>query len=185
MHDFSKTLTPFSDSEKALKIFADSQKIKVCGNSSNTKSEAAFFVSRDSSKKISGKCFRCNKNWHMKSSCTVKQRSFCKKFRYTESKCFQKSKLDKTSEKRTNFSQSCEFSFYCGSDCSKSKILILDSGCTSHIFCDKDFFVQLHDVSSKICVNANNSLSPVKGQGVGKVSLLDKRGISQVLILSD
>ena len=61
----------------------------------------------------------------------------------------------------------------------------MDSGCTSHIFCDKDFFVELHDVSSKICVNANNSVSPVKGQGVAKISLLDKRGVSHVLNLSD
>ena len=71
------------------------------------------------------------------------------------------------------------------SDCSKNKELILDSACTSHIFCDKDFFVELHDVSSKICVNANNSVSPVKGQGVAKISLLDKQCVSHVLILSD
>ena len=121
----------------------------------------------------------------MKSSCTVKQCSICKKFGHIESKCFQKSKLDKKPEKRTNVSQGCEFSFYCGSDCSKSKELILDSGCTSHMFCDKDFFVDLHDVSSKICVNANSSVSPVKGQGVAKISLLDKPGVSHVLNLSD
>ena len=111
VHDFSKTPTPFSDLKKALKNFADSQKLKDCGNSSNTKSEAALFVSRENSKKFSGKCFRCNKSGHMKSSCTVKQCSFCKKFGHNESKCFQKSKLDKKSENRTNFSQSCEFSF--------------------------------------------------------------------------
>ena len=184
MHYFSKTPTPFSDLKKALKNFADSQKLKDCGNSSNTKSEAALFVSRDNSKKFSGKCFHCNKSGHMKSSCTDKQCSFCKKFGHNESKCFQKSKLDKKSENRTNFSLSCEFSFYCGSDCSKSKELILDSGCMSHIFCDKDFFVERHDVSSKICVNANNSVSPVKGQSVGKISLLDKRAVSHVLNLS-
>ena len=63
--------------------------------------------------------------------------------------------------------------------------MILDSGCTSHIFCDKDFFVELHDVSSKICVNANNSVSPVKGQSVAKIFLLDKRGASHVLKLID
>ena len=183
VHDFSKTPTPFSDLKKALKNFADSQKFKDCGNTSNTNSEAALFVSRDNSKKFSGKCFRCNKSGHMKSSCTVKQCSFCKKFRHNESECFQKSKLDKKSENR--FSQSCEFSFDCGSDCWKSKELILDSCCTSHIFSDKDFFVELRDVSSKICVNANNSVSPVKGQGVAKVFLLDKRGVSHVLNLSD
>ena len=185
MHDFSKTPTPFSDLKKALKNFADSQKLKDCGNSSNTKSEAALFVSRDNSKKFSGKCFRCNKGGHLKSSCTVKQCSICKKFGHNESKCFQKSKLDEKSENRTNFLQSCEFSFYCGSDCSKSKELILDSGCTSHIFCDEDFFVELHDVSLKNCVNANNSVSPVKGQCVAKISLLDKRVVSHVLNLSD
>ena len=140
VHGFSKTPTPFSDLKKALKIFADSQKLKDCGNSSNTKSEASLFVSRDNSKKFSGKCFRCNKSGHMKSSCTIKQCSICKKFRHNESKCFKKSKLDKKSENRTNFLQSCEFSVYCGSDCSKNEELILDSGCTSHIFCDKDFF---------------------------------------------
>ena len=61
--------------------------------------------------------------------------------------------------------------------------MILDSGCTSHIFCAKDFFVELHDVSSKIRVNANNSVSAVKVQGVAKISLLDKRGVSHVLNL--
>ena len=156
-----------------------------CGNLSNTPSEAALFVSRGNSKKCSGKCFRCNKSGHMKNSCTVKQCSFCKKFGHNESKCFQKSKLDKKSDNRTNFSQSCELSFYCGSDCSKSKKVILHSGCTSHIVCDKDFFVEFHDVPSKICVNANNGVSPVKGQGVAKISLLDKRGVSHVLNLSD
>ena len=63
--------------------------------------------------------------------------------------------------------------------------MILDSVCTSHLFCDKDFFLELHDVSSKICVNANNSFSPVKGQGVIKISLLDNRGVSHLLKLSD
>ena len=38
--------------------------------------------------------------------------------------------------------------------------MILDSGCTSHMFHDKEFFVELHDVSSKVCVNANNSVFP-------------------------
>ena len=159
--------------------------MKDCCNSSNTKSEAAFFVLRDNSKQFSGKCFPCNKGGHMKSSCTVKECSICKKFRHNESKCFQKSKLDKKSASRTNFLHSCEFSFYCGSDCSKSKELILGSNCTSHIICDKDFFVELLDVSSKKCVNENNSVSPVKGQCVAKISLLDKRGIFHVLNLSD
>ena len=159
--------------------------MKDCGNSSNTKSEAALFVSRDNSKNFSGKCFHRNKSRHIKSSCTVKQCFFWKKFGHNESKCFQKSKLDKKSENRTNFSQSCEFSSYCGSDCSKSKELTLDSGCTSHIFCDEVFFVEIHDVSPKICVNVNNSVSPVKGQGVAKISLFDKRGVSHVLNLGD
>ena len=47
------------------------------------------------------------------------------------------------------------------------------------------FVVELHDVSSRICVNANNSISPVKGQGGAKISLLDKRGVSHVLNLRD
>ena len=185
MHDFSKSPTPFSDLKKSHKKFADSQKLIDCGKSSNTTSEAALFVSRDKSKKFSGKCSRCNKSGHMKSSCTVKQCSICKKFGHKESKCCQKSKLDKKSQIRTNFWQSCEFFFYCSSDCSKSKELILDSGCTSHIFCDKDVFADIHGVSSKICVNANNSVSPLKGQGVTKFSLLNKRGVSHVLNLSD
>ena len=185
VHDFSKAPTPFSDLKKALKKFADSQKLKDCVNSSNNKSEAALFVSRHNSQKFSGKCFHCNKSGHMKSSCIVKKCSICKKFGLNESKCFQKSKLDKKSENRTNFSQSCEFSSYCGSDSSKSKEFILDSDCTSHTFCDKDFFVELHDVSSKNCVNANKSVSPVKGQSLAKISLLDKRGVSHVLNLSD
>ena len=54
------------------------------------------------------------------------------------------------------------------------------------MLCDKDFFVvELHDVSSKICVRANNSVSPVKGQGVAENSLPEKRGVSLVLYLSD
>ena len=61
----------------------------------------------------------------------------------------------------------------------------MDSGCTSHIFCDKDFFVELHDVSSKNCANAKNSVSSVKGQGIAKISLLDKQGVSHVLNLND
>ena len=148
VHDFSKTPTPSSDLKK-LKISADSQKLKDCGNSSNTKSEAALFVSRCNSKEFSGKCFRCNKSGHMKNSCTVEQCSFCKKFGHNEAKCFQKSKLDKKSENGTNFSQSCEFSFYCGSDCSKSKELILDSGCTLHIICDKFFLLNFMTLLQK------------------------------------
>ena len=58
VHDFSKTPTPFSDLKEALENFANSQNLKDCGNSSSTKSEAALFVSRDNSKKLSGKCFR-------------------------------------------------------------------------------------------------------------------------------
>ena len=159
--------------------------MKVCGNSSNTKSEAALFVSRDNSKKYSGKGFRCNKSGQMKNFCTVEQCSVWKKFRHNESKCFQKSQLDEKSENRRSFSKSCEFLFYCGSDGSKNKELILDSGCTSYIFCDKCFFTEIYDVSWKICVNAINSVPPVRGQCVAKISLLDKRGVSHVLNLSD
>ena len=90
VHDFSKTPTPFSDLKKALKNFPDSQNVKDCGNSSNTMSEAALFVSRDTPKKYSGKCFRCNKSRHMKNFCAVKQCSICKKFEHNQSKCFQK-----------------------------------------------------------------------------------------------
>ena len=133
VHDLSKIPTPFSDLKKALKDFADWQELKGCGNSSNTKSEGAFLVSRVNFKELFGKCFRCNKSGHRKTSCTVKQVSICKKFGHNESRCFRKSKLDKKSENMTNFSQSCESSFYCGSDFLKSKDLILDSGCTSHI----------------------------------------------------
>ena len=50
MHDFSKNPIPFSNLKNALKNFLDSQKLKDCGNSSNTKSEAALFLSRDNSK---------------------------------------------------------------------------------------------------------------------------------------
>ena len=114
------TPTPFSDLKKALEDCADSQKLKDCGNSSNTKSEAALFVSRDNSESFSGKCFHCNKSGHEKSSCTVKQCSFCRQFGLKEPKCFQKSKLDKKSENRTNVSKNCEFSFYCGSESAKS-----------------------------------------------------------------
>ena len=45
----------------------------------------------------------------MKSSCTVKQCSVCKKCEHNESKCFQKSKLDKKSENRTNFREVVKF----------------------------------------------------------------------------
>ena len=101
--DFSKTPVPFSDLKKALKIFADSQNLKERGNSSNTKSEAALFVSPESSKKFSGKGFRCNKSGRLKSTCNAKHCCFCKMFGHNESKCFHKSKLDKNSENRTNF----------------------------------------------------------------------------------
>ena len=93
MHHFSKTPTPFSGLKKALKKFPDWQKLKDCGNSSNTKSEAALFVSRHNSKELSVKCFRCNKSGHKKNSCTVKQCSICKKFGHNESKFFRKSKV--------------------------------------------------------------------------------------------
>ena len=109
VHDFSKTPSPFSDSKKALKNFADSQKLKDCCKSSNIESEAALFVSRDNSKISSDKCSCCNKSGHMKNSCTVKQCSICKKFGHNESKCFQKSKLDKKSENRTNFCRVVSF----------------------------------------------------------------------------
>ena len=65
--------------------------------------------------------------------------SFCKKFGHSESKCFQKAKSSGSSENKVNFSQGSEFSFYCGSADPKTSELILDSGCTSHMFCDKDY----------------------------------------------
>ena len=183
VHGFSKTPTPFSDLKKALKNFANFQKLKDCGNSSETKSEAALFVSRDNSEKFSGNCFRCNKSGHIKMSCTVKECSICKEFGEKESKCFQKSKMDKNSDNKTNFLQSCEFSFYRGSGCSESNELILDSSCISHIICDNDFFVEVMMFFRKF-VWMQISVSPVKGQSVAKIFLLDKRGASHVLNLS-
>ena len=78
VHGFSKTPTPFSDLKKALKKIADSQKLKDCGNSSNTKSEVALFVSRDNSEKFSGNCFRCKKSGHMKSSLQLNSALFAR-----------------------------------------------------------------------------------------------------------
>ena len=71
------------------------QRIKDCGEPSNTKSEAALFVIRDNAKKLSGICFRCNKRRHMMSCFTVEQCSICMKCGYNESKFFQESRLDK------------------------------------------------------------------------------------------
>ena len=51
--------------------------------------------------------------------------------------------------------------------------------------CANDFFAELHDVSSKMCVKANYSVSPVKVLGVAKILLLDKRCVSRVLSLGD
>ena len=122
VHDFFKTPTPFSDLKKALKYFADSQKLKEAGRARNSKSETTLLVSEESSKKISGKCFRCQKIGHMQNSCEVKQCSICKKFGHVESKCFQKSK----SENTANFSQGYEFSFIGGYRESKICELSLD-----------------------------------------------------------
>ena len=109
MHDFSKTPTLLSNLKKAFNSFADSQKLKACGNSSNPKTEATLFVLRFIAKNFSRKCFRCNKSGHMKNFCTVKQCSICKKFRHNESKCFRESKLVIESEERTISSKGCEF----------------------------------------------------------------------------
>ena len=57
----------------------------------------------------------------------------------------------------------------------------MNSGGTSHIVCDKE----LHDVPSKFCVNASNNVSPVKGQGFAKKSMPDKRGVADMLILTN
>ena len=51
-------------------------------------------------------------------------------------------------------------------------------------FCDQKFFVELHDASSKNCVNANNSVSPLKGRDLAKIYSLDNQGVSHVLKLS-
>ena len=44
--------------------------------------------------------------------------------------------------------------------------------------CDRDFFVEINDDCSKVCVNANNSLSPVRGQGVAEISLEDNQAFT-------
>ena len=54
-----------------------------------------------------------------------------------------------------------------------------------HIFSMMKIFLLNFMMFLQKFVNANNSVSPVKGQGVAKISLLDKRGVSQVLNLSD
>ena len=95
VHGFSNPPSPFFDLKKALKNFVDSQKLKDCGISSNTKSEVALFVSRDNAKKFSGKCFCWYRSGHMKKFCTPKQCSICNKFGHNGSQCVQKSKLEK------------------------------------------------------------------------------------------
>ena len=81
----------------------------------------------------------------MRSSCTVKQCSIWKRFGHNQSNSFQKSKTDIKSENRTTFSQSCEFSSFCGSGCSKSQELI----CVNHksLIC-----VKLRNVQTQITV---------------------------------
>ena len=111
----------------------------------------------------------------------VEQCSFGKTFGHIDSKCFQKSKT----ENKANFYQESEFSFICGSRDSKTRELNMDSGCSSHMFCDKVFCVELNDDCSRVCVNANNSLSPVGGQAVAKISLKEKQGVSNVSRLSN
>ena len=87
-HDFCETAFPFSDLKKSLKCVADSQKMKDCGNWSNTKSDAALFVSPDIAEKFFGKNLRCNGSGHMTKSSTVEYCSTCKNFRQSGSKCF-------------------------------------------------------------------------------------------------
>ena len=53
------------------------------------------------------------------------------------------------------------------------------------MFCDDHFLLIFVMFFSKICMNAKNSVSPVKGQGVAKIGLLDKRDVSHVVSLSD
>ena len=184
MHGFSKTPNPFVDLKKALKNFSDSQNVKDCGHSSNTKSNAALFVSRDNVKKFSGECFQCYKNEHVKTLCTVNICSICNEFGHSEFECFQVSKLDKKSENETHFSQSSKFFSYWGSDSSKNEALILDSRYTSHLFCEIDFLLNLMLIIRKM-FNDNDSVSPVKGKNFAKIFLLDERSVFHVLILSD
>ena len=97
VHDFSKTKASFSDVEKALKNFANSQKD---ANSSGGSFALVSEVSRGrdggrgssrGSSKFSGACFRGGKPGHRKNQCQVVLKcSFCSKSVHDESHCFQK-----------------------------------------------------------------------------------------------
>ena len=126
----------------------------------------------------SGYSFSCKKSRLLKTFCRFKQCYICKKFGHNKSKCLQKSKMDEKIEKRTFFSQSCEFSDCFCSDGAKNQVLIFISCCTIHMFCGKDFLVDLLDVSWISCLNAEISVSTAKGKCVAKTFLTDKRGVS-------
>ena len=83
--------------------------------------------------------------------------------------------LKKVSDSQELKEASCEFSFIRGYGESTTRDLILDFGCSSHTFCDRDFLVKLKEDCWKICVNTSNSLYPARGRGVAKISLKDKK----------
>ena len=121
----------------------------------------------------------------MKKSGTVKQCPGCKKFEHSESKSFQQTKLDKKSEIGQVFRGAVSSLFIIVLIVRKVKKWFGFPKLRHRCSVINLLFVELRDVSSKICVNADYSVSTVKSQSFAKKSLLDQQGVSHKLKLKD
>ena len=184
MHDFSKEKATFADVKKALKSYADSKASKSAESTCDENYAMLSGPRQSTGKQFAGACFNCKKKGHRAAECRVSKCTFCQKPGHTEAKCWKKhGKANQGSDgARSNFSSDYQFSTSEGSVCRGQ--LVVDSGCTSHMFNDKKLFVEMNRCT-RTCVNANSTVSSVTGSGTVKIGLKDISGRVKVVTLRE
>ena len=202
VHDFSKDKSSFQDVKKALKNFDASKNVRK-ETTDNFALMAHASSSNFSKQPFTGKCFKCGKPGHQKSQCRNLVCDFCNKPGHTVDRCFKKNGMPGAGQNDSNsvyfaeessypleFSLSCvtgvntrahldtnTVASYVSCEANNFTEFLLDSGCTSHMFNDRNLFTDFTSDVTKHCTSANSSVSVIEGTGTVVLSLRDALGV--------
>ena len=175
--------------KKALKNFESSRNLQTATTSNEhvallSKGTVAKSSARKP-EKFTGKCRRCGKSGHKQATCRVSQCNFCKKNPLLNPRSSAETGESNLAEDLVFFCDGSESALTSQKCDVKEHTLVIDSGASSHMFCDRSLFFDFSEETQRKVKNANGTFSQV--EGVGKVSLLllDKDGIERCVTFSD
>jgi hypothetical protein len=128
------------------------------------------------------KCYFCGKLGHVQKFC----RKFLAKEKGENSNSEKKNQQFAKNVNDTKQDSPIAFSMMVADDRSFSnKLWIIDSGATSHMCCEREFFEKMENSNCSVVILANGKESKVQGIGSGKLKVMNQNGEKVEITLND